>query len=61
MRLRKVRAITATDEDWAALRALAEADERSLSYVIGQLVRAEVARRERNGLPIPLAKSTEVE
>lgn len=45
MRLRKVRAITATDEDWAALRALAEADERSLSYVIGQLVRAEVARR----------------
>jgi len=60
VRHRKVRAITASDEDWASLRALAEADDRSMSYIIGQLVRAEVARRARERA-ISLAKSTEVD
>ena len=46
-RVRLVRSITATEEDWQALRELAAADERSLSYLVGQLVRAEVARRAR--------------
>lgn len=56
-RVRTVRSITATDEDWAALRELADADERSMSYVVAQLVRAEVARRARKGASISLART----
>lgn len=52
-----VRSITATDEDWAALRALAAADERSMSFIVAQLVRAEVARRARKGASISLART----